>query len=254
MTTQSTERFGSGIDIAKVIAGTLAAVSAAVCASVLGVAGTLIGAAVASLVGTVGQELYAQSLRRGYRKLRDPRGTRISASAATPGTQTPGTGATDSRPASASTLRSSAARPEVPGAHPVPARPGTAKPKRPLWQRIALATLAAFVLAMIAVSAVELISGRALAGIFGDDAAGATTISSVVKGPRTPEATPTPVVTSDTPTSAPTTEPTATATAEPTATTEAPVAPTADPTTAPTADATQQAPDPAPTGLTPTGQ
>jgi hypothetical protein len=249
MTTETTERFGSGLDIAKIIAGTLAAVSAAVCASVLGVAGTLIGAAVASLVGTIGQELYAQSLRRGYRKLRDPRGTRISASAATPGTHTPGGGTTDTRPASASTLRSSAARPEASALHPVPARPESTKPRRPLWQRIALATLAAFVLAMIAVSAVELISGRALAGIFGDDAAGATTISSVVDGPRTPKATPTPVTTSDAPTSAPTTGPTETAT---TAAPVPTVTATAEPTTEPTADATEQAPDTAPTGFDPT--
>ena len=45
-------------------AGALAAVSAAVVASLFGVAGTVIGAAVASVVSTVGAALYGESLRR----------------------------------------------------------------------------------------------------------------------------------------------------------------------------------------------
>jgi hypothetical protein len=199
MTAEPTERIWSGIDVAKVIAGTLAAVTAAVCASVLGVAGTLIGAGVASLVGTIGQELYAKSLTRGYRRLRDTRTGAVphSASAATPGTVSTSASAKDttagSRPTSASGLRSTAARAEVPAGSThlrTAARPtGGQQIRRPRWQRIALATLAAFVLAMIAVSAVELLSGRSLASMFGNESAGGTTISSVVDGPKRPEAT-----------------------------------------------------------------
>ena len=242
MTTESTERLWSGLDAWKVIAGTLAAVTAAVLASVLGVAGTLVGAAVASLVGTVGQELYAQSLRRGYSRLRDPRQSRVSASAATPGTVAPHHAAGGT--ASTAVLRSSAAHAQHPtAAHPVPAYPAVAT-GRPRWRTVMLATLAAFALAMILVSAVELLSGRALAAMFGDDSAGASTISSVVDGPRDTAETPAPDSTTDAPTTAPTTapaiEPT---TAAPTDDAPAPtVAPTVDgePTVAPTAEPAQQ--------------
>lgn len=211
MTADHTERIWSGIDVAKVIAGTLAAVTAAVCASVLGVAGTLIGAGVASLIGTIGQELYARSLTRGYRRLRDTRTGAVPhpASAATPGTVSASASMKDttvgSRPTSASGLRSTAARAEVPAGSTqhlrTAARPvGVQRVRKPWWQRIALATLAAFVLAMIAVSAVELLSGSSLASMFGRQSAGGTTISSVVDGPKRPEATtPAPVGSSTAP-------------------------------------------------------
>jgi hypothetical protein len=231
MTTDQPERIWSGIDGAKVIAGTLAAVSAAVCASFLGVTGTLVGAGVASLVGTVGQEIYAQSLKRGYRRLRP---TKISASAATPGTVTPHE--STATPASSSALRTSAARASAAGVHPIP-RPestsdsgaGTGGGIR--WKRVALAAAGAFLLAMIAIAAVELVSGRALAGMLGDESAGRSTIGSVVDGPRTPEVTvvptPEPSSTGDAPaTTQPTTQPT-----------DQPTGPTQDPATAPTTDA-----------------
>jgi hypothetical protein len=241
MTTDQPERIWSGIDGAKVIAGTLAAVSAAVCASFLGVAGTLVGAAVASLVGTVGQEIYAQSLKRGYQKLRP---TKIGASAATPGTVTPHEPAI--APTTSGALRTSAARASVSGAHPIPraestpgSEPDTGTGIR--WRRVALAAVGAFVLAMIAIAAVELISGRALAGMLGDESAGRSTIGSVVDGPRTPEVTVVPT-TGATPTvDATDTAPDTGTTQEPTRapTTDAPAAPTAP--TAPTAEATQPA-------------
>jgi hypothetical protein len=191
MSTQTTERIWSEVDLAKVTAGTLAALSAAVCASVLGVAGTLIGAAVASVVGTIGQELYTHSLRHGYRRLQQTRAMRVSASAATPGTVVAhDPAASDDRQATASTLRSSAARAENPGAGAHPARSATEPAPRARWRRVVVATLAAFALAMIVVTAVELVGGRSLAAMFGDDNAGRTTFSGVVDGPRTPAATP----------------------------------------------------------------
>lgn len=226
MTTETTERIWGGLDAAKVIAGTLAAVSAAVLASTLGVAGTLVGAAVASLVGTVGQELYAQSLKRGYRKLRDPRGRRTSASAATPGT-VPAGHADSPDPTSTTGLRSTATRTDTAAFGAVHVPTGAGRPSgRPRWRRIALAAVAAFAFAMLAVSAFELLSGRALAGMMGDDGAGSTTISSVVDGRDGSATTP-----------APTTSPSTDAETE---------APTQAPTTAPT----DEAPVPVPTGAT----
>src|SRR3954452_520779 len=69
MTEREPERIFSGIDIPKTLAGALAAVCAAVVGSYLGVAGTLIGAAVASVVGTVGTEVYLRSFHQGKKRL-----------------------------------------------------------------------------------------------------------------------------------------------------------------------------------------
>ncbi|MBE1500478.1 hypothetical protein H4696_007578 [Amycolatopsis lexingtonensis] len=54
----------SGLRIAQVAAAALAAVTAALLGSTLGVAGTVVGAGVASVVSTVGGELYLRSLQR----------------------------------------------------------------------------------------------------------------------------------------------------------------------------------------------
>ncbi|NIH78243.1 hypothetical protein [Amycolatopsis viridis] len=54
----------SGLSPAQVVASALAAVTAAFLGSTLGVAGTVIGAGIASVVTTVGSEIYLRSLRR----------------------------------------------------------------------------------------------------------------------------------------------------------------------------------------------
>ncbi len=69
MTEHAPDRLLSGPQLTKLVAGTLAAVSAAAIGSFLGVAGTLIGAAVASVVGSLGTEIYQRSLKRGATKL-----------------------------------------------------------------------------------------------------------------------------------------------------------------------------------------
>src|SRR4051812_29332681 len=68
---QSTrEKNGGQLSALQVAAGALAAVSAAVIASFFGVAGTVIGAAVASVVSTVGAAVYTESMRRTHAGLR----------------------------------------------------------------------------------------------------------------------------------------------------------------------------------------
>jgi hypothetical protein len=62
------ERFH--ISTSQVLASSLAAVSAAVVCSYFGVAGTVIGTAITSLVATTGSALYAYSLRRTRTRLR----------------------------------------------------------------------------------------------------------------------------------------------------------------------------------------
>src|SRR3712207_3098225 len=82
MTEHAPDRLWSGIQLSKVVAGTLAAVSAAVIGSFLGVAGTLAGAAIASIVGSVGTEIYQRSLDRGAKKLQTLAPTFVKAPAA----------------------------------------------------------------------------------------------------------------------------------------------------------------------------
>src|SRR3954452_8355878 len=69
MTEYQPDRIWSGIDIPKTVAGVLAALSAAVVGSYLGVAGTLAGAAVARVIGSIGTEVYARSIHKGRQKL-----------------------------------------------------------------------------------------------------------------------------------------------------------------------------------------
>ena len=73
----------TGLSPLQVIAGGLAASSAAVVASFFGVAGTVIGAALASVVASVSAALYGESLRRTEERLRRLRGSRPR-TAATP--------------------------------------------------------------------------------------------------------------------------------------------------------------------------
>jgi hypothetical protein len=63
-------RRGLNLSAAQVIASVLATLSAAVAASFLGVAGTLLGAALGSVVSTMGTEIYKHYLQRSEERLR----------------------------------------------------------------------------------------------------------------------------------------------------------------------------------------
>src|SRR5215203_1235367 len=60
----------AGLSVPQIAAGALAAVTAAVAASFFGVAGTLIGAALGSVVSSVAAGLYATSLSRAARVIK----------------------------------------------------------------------------------------------------------------------------------------------------------------------------------------
>jgi len=200
MTEDAPDRILSGIDIPKTIAGVLAAVSAAVVGSFLGVAGTLAGAAVASLVGSVGTEVYHRSINKTRRKLQ---GTFMTAPAAV-------------------------------GTPPVPAAPS---PRKIRWSRVALVAGALFVLAMGTLTAAELVAGRSVADVTRGTSGDRSTLSSILddksgtdrapavspsspspSGTSTPEA---PKTAGTEPTTAPTTAPATEApTGEPSAPTD----------------------------------
>jgi hypothetical protein len=154
MSEHAPDRIWSGIEITKIIAGTLAAVTAAVIGSFLGVAGTLAGAAVASVVGSVGTEIYQKSLKRGAKSLSTIAPTFIKA------------------PAAVGTPEVAAATEEDLPSHTVP-EPARKRDIR--WARIAVFAAGVFVLAMGAIWASEKAFGEPLSSVVtGSDSAGTT--------------------------------------------------------------------------------
>src|SRR5580693_3714997 len=79
-------RRGLNLSAAQVIASVLATLSAAVAASFLGVAGTLLGAALGSVVSTMGTEIYKHYLQRSEERLRSAGQVLYHSAARTTGT------------------------------------------------------------------------------------------------------------------------------------------------------------------------
>jgi hypothetical protein len=237
MTEHAPDRLWSGIQISKVVAGTLAAVSAAVLGSFLGVAGTLAGAALASIVGSVGTEVYQRSLDRGAKKLQTLAPTFIKAPAAV-GTPEVAAATDDDSP---SHTVPEVLKEETPAASPVPS-PGRSAVN---WKRVGLAAVAVFILAMIPLTIVEMASGRTLANLVGSSQATGTSLGTAVTGneDKTPATTPT-TEPSETPADDATMTPATDETSGPVetpATTDPATEPTTAPTTgAPTTDAPQE--------------
>jgi hypothetical protein len=187
--------------------GALAAVTAAAIGSRLGVAGTLIGAAVASIIGGVGATLYSAGIDRTHRKVTEAisRGfERVRSS-------------DEYDPEAVHTLAAAEASPVLPGLDPEPEADAGERTRvdlepvgrnedgrRRLWKVMGLSVAAMFLAALVAITIVELGLGRTLGG--GDG----TTVSQVVrqepKSTPTPTPTPSPSVTASTPavTSSPT--------------------------------------------------
>lgn len=239
----------------QVIAAALAAVTAAFLGSRLGVAGTVTGAGIASIVSTVGSALYQHSLDRTSKTLRSKvesaRTAEHRAVSASPETVTTGSAA------EAPTRR---LEPTDPNAKTEVMRKPTVGPpadrSRGLnWKVLLGATVAVFVVGMGVITGIELLSGgpisggnegTSIGGLFG----GSTERPSVPRhhDPTTSSAptttgTPTPTTAPQAPptgTSTPpttTTAPPTTTTPSPTTTTGPPVTPT-DGAALPTADPT----------------
>jgi len=211
MSEHAPDRIWSGIDIPKTIAGVLAAVSAAVVGSFLGVAGTLAGAAIASVVGSVGTEVYRKFIDRGHKKIV---ATFVTAPAAV------GTAAEGETPS----------RPE-------PEREAVGTAIRTMrWRRVAALAAGVFVLAIGTLTAFELVTGKSASEAVGVGSSSSTTLGSVLGG-GTRKTTPVRTPASVTPSEKPTT--TAGTTRESTAPTEAATT-GSTPSAAPTGTATPE--------------
>mgnify|MGYP001255417385 CR=1 FL=1 len=212
-----------------------AAMTVAYVGSSLGTAGTIFGAALASVVGAVAGTVYTAGLDRTGRRLNSVmhRGwERIS----TGDPELDGDGSERAEGEYAEPVG-------TPGTTPPAGTPsGNRKPARDkgrTWRRIALRTLAAaaaiFAVSFVAITGWELVTGRPLGGGEG------TTVGQVVRPERTPTAEPEPTPSDPTESETPTVEPT-----------EPEPAPTETvPTPQPTDTATPE-PSPTPTEPTPT--
>ncbi|CCH77698.1 conserved exported hypothetical protein [Nostocoides japonicum T1-X7] len=179
----------------QLVGGSLAAVTAAFLGSRLGVAGTLIGTAVASVVSAVGAAVYTESLRKARSAIRTVRTT----------------GPTD--PAAARRPAGTVAASDTVATRPlrtVPTGDGsitvqTRGPIRLNLKKLLVATLAIFLIAAAAITGIELMKGSALDGQHG------TTISQVRSGSGSSDKdqSPTP---SSTPSATQTTSPSSSAT------------------------------------------
>jgi hypothetical protein len=223
---------GSGLDLspAQVVGGALAAMTAAALGSQLSVVGTVVGAALASIIAAVAGSLYTASLRRTHDKVKTVFWTQQPNEVEDPTVM-------EILPDKAGHIagqRSHLVAPE-PAGDPSPRRP---RPKLS-WKRVAVAALAAFGIAAVALTTFELVTGHALSG--GDG----TTIQQVREGGSTEESDTKKKAPSKEPTDEattaeseePTTEPSETASSEPTETTTAPT---------PQAEATPTAPETTP--------
>jgi hypothetical protein len=189
----------------QLVASALAAVTATVAASYLGVSGTVIGAAVASVITVSGNAIYGHSLRRT--------GARVRTAVPIAARWVPESG---SAPATA----------------PLPVVTPTQRPRLRGWQRIGIASVGVFVALLAAVTTVELALGRPLSDALRGKQAQGTSLSNETGGNAAPKVTTrtitvTPSVRFTTPTVTQT-APAVTATATPTVT----VTPSPSPTSA----------------------
>jgi hypothetical protein len=140
--------------IPKLLAGALAAVSGAVVASFLGVEGTLIGAAMVSLLVAPAEALYTHSLASAHKVARRSLVRRVGEQA----------GASEEGASEAGASQ----------AQPQPIR----------WQRVAVAAVLAFGIAVVAITGVEAVANQPLASLVGSRSqqGGSTSVGVVVAG------------------------------------------------------------------------
>lgn len=212
--TRERSSFLGGLSWFQVVAGALAAMTSAWIASALGVGGTIIGAALGSLVVSISSTLYASTLDKGRTLIVQTDSGRLVETEAEPG-----------HTAEALAAVREATHEEVTGAEVVD------EPRRTIrWKAVALSTAVILAVSGLGMGAYELVTDRSY-GASGDNARIGNPFGG---GSSTPDRTPQPA------------EPTTTTTPDPTATPDEEATPTPTPTPTPTATATPR-PTPTPT-------
>lgn len=152
------------LSVTQVAAATLAAVSAAAAASFLGVAGTIVGAAVMSTVASLGQAVYGHSLRRGRERIK----------AVLPVTQGVPTLTGGDAP--------TGGQPPVRQDRPTADEPPPGGPARPGWRRFTAVAALVFGLALASVTVIEVTTGKPFSALFGGSHQRGSTLSHVIGG------------------------------------------------------------------------
>ena len=171
------------LDLTKLIASAVGSVLAAIVLSRFGVAGTLTGAALGSVVSTVGTELNQHYISKSSRRLQELRAAQRRQGRAEAGAD---------------------AEPSAPA--PAPAAPDRQRPAWMSWKALAALGVGGFLVAMLVITGVELVVGKPLAGLFGNEVSGgrSTTFGEVARGggdQRERSTTPTPSAGTDSTTS-----------------------------------------------------
>ncbi|MBM0126044.1 hypothetical protein [Pimelobacter simplex] len=217
------------IDWPATVAGAGAAVTVAVLLSTLGAAGTLIGAALGSVVATISTALYKQGIESSRRRVAEVQAAALQREAARAHRHVEAPELTDAAGAEDDAQDDEAADAGASLADRWAALP---------WKRIAVLAAALFVLTLVVISAVELIAGRSVStitggtdgkdrtsigGVFGDGGSGGKDEGEQqqeLPAEQTPTPTPTPTDTGST--VAPTEPATPTAPVTPTAPSDLP--------------------------------
>ena len=209
----------------QLIGGALAAMTAAVIGAQLGVAGTVLGAAIGSVVAGAAGSLYTASLKHTKDKLASAfvgrvGGTDIELTTVPAGNETDGW----------ATLTQPTAAVAPPSPEPVATAAEVDRAGHPVsrwpWKPILVSTAAVFLLAIAGITAFEVISGQSVSGGEG------TTITQVSEGRSSGTDTPTQAPSSDTstaPTTEPSTTPSADTSAEPSSEPTQPADPSVEP-------------------------
>jgi hypothetical protein len=249
------------IDWLKTAGGAFAAVSSAFLLSTLGAAGTIIGAALGSVIVTVGGALYSQGLARSHQRLTQVQIAAMRKAEVRRAAQHPGDGeAVDTRLAHAEE-RLHDVKDDVGIMASKPTGPGWRVRLVVLpWRRISLIAAGFFVAAVLSITAFELVAGQTISSITGDtEGGGGPTISRIgggSDGDTSKEDNQVPSDSPSSPSNAPSTDPsdepapTSVPTSEPTTASETPTpatTPTAPTPTAPTTVETVVPTDPATT-------
>ena len=216
-----------GLTATQLTGTALAAITATVAASYLGVTGTVVGAALASVLTAVGNAVYTASLRTTRDRVREVVPARVTRSLPV--------GRVEDVP------------PTLPGSRPRPRRPSPHPTGTAVWKRAVLGAVGLFVVLMAVVTGVEVVAGRPISDVVRGDSGGGTsffghnTVSTRTVPPIAPTVyvtvTPkvvvtTPTVTQTAPATTTTPAPSVTGSASGSAT--APGTPTAQPTSAST--------------------
>ena len=144
------------IRTSQVLAGALAAVTAALLGSTMGVAGTVVGAGLASIVSTVGGALYLRSIQRTRDGVRTVHAKVVGR-------------------AGGATVMVSPADPDDPPSPGEEVEAASSVPRRLKWPAFVAGSVLAFALGMLAITGVEWVKGESLSGGAG------TTFGSIVE-------------------------------------------------------------------------